>query len=268
MSSIASCGVRSKQSRWRSVRVQQSQGPSIEDTDNCVPTGAPILVTPNESSSNDDNGKVDIGFDEVVTTSATLLVAPTHLNVSPSHADKRNVDVGLDQVTVDPSELLVALVKQNRHLVVNLRHEAYDIYVGRDWAGKPADAGDCHWGNPFSKFQEPDLKARTSLYMNWLFENPVMIARARTELSGKTLGCGCVPKYCHGWVLAAVANCSDQEAELLCAACTGESHAPFKAAIEHLCADKSTKGYGKGKGKNKGGGKGHDKGGGKRKGYF
>lgn len=230
MSSNASCGTQSKKSRWRAGRVWQSPEPSIEDRDS---HNLQVMPTPSNQAM------------------------PSPSNQGSSVADFGNPEAGLHQVDVYPSELLVSLVEQNRHRVVNLRRDPYDIYVGRDWAGKPADAGDCYWGNPFSRFQEPDLKARTSLYINWLFENHVMIARARTELSGKVLGCGCVPKYCHGWVLAAVANCSDKEADLLCAPCASDSGSPFSAAVEHLCVDDSSEGHGEGKGKKKGRGKGH-----------
>lgn len=171
-----------------------------------------------------------------------------------------SVTVDSDKDVVDASELLVALVKQHRHRVVNIKHDPYDIYVGRDWAGKPADAGDCPWGNPFSRFQEPDLQARTALYMNWFFGDPAMVAHVRTELSDKVLGCGCVPKYCHGWVLAAVANSSEQDAELLCAACTSDGPSPYSATVAYLCAGESSKGHGKGKSHGKGRGRGKGKG--------
>ena len=35
---------------------------------------------------------------------------------------------------------------------------------------------------------------------------PELIARAKVELRGKTLGCWCAPKPCHGDVLLEIAN--------------------------------------------------------------
>merc|ERR1712217_760159 len=96
--------------------------------------------------------------------------------------------------------------------------------------------------------------------MNWFFGNPSMVTRVRAELTGKVLGCGCVPKYCHGWVLAAVANCSEADSEMLCAACTDDNSSPYCAAIEYLCVDESSRGHGKGRGHARAKGKGNSKG--------
>jgi hypothetical protein len=42
-------------------------------------------------------------------------------------------------------------------------------------------------------------------YEAWLFEQPELVA-ALAELAGKTLGCWCAPRACHGDVLARLAN--------------------------------------------------------------
>merc|ERR1711920_823082 len=111
------------------------------------------------------------------------------------------------------------------HRVVHIRRAPYDVYVGRASAGRPSDADpDCPWGNPFSTNEaklgeDSSLPLRTTKYLHWLLRNEDMVGKIRAELPGKVLGCWCTPKYCHGWVLAAVANCSSEDCELLCAAC-------------------------------------------------
>lgn len=121
------------------------------------------------------------------------------------------------------AELLVALVARHKPLVVHCKIAAYDVYVGRDSAGRPADAPrECAWGNPFSSVKAKqeggmgDVATRTAVYLQWVLSQPQYVRRARSELSGRVLGCWCVPRYCHGWVLAAVANCTDAE---LCEVC-------------------------------------------------
>ena len=42
-------------------------------------------------------------------------------------------------------------------------------------------------------------------YEAWLLEQPELAA-ALPELAGKTLGCWCAPRACHGDVLARLAN--------------------------------------------------------------
>jgi len=42
-------------------------------------------------------------------------------------------------------------------------------------------------------------------YEHWLMEQPELVA-ALPELAGKTLGCWCAPRPCHGDVLAQLAR--------------------------------------------------------------
>lgn len=88
--------------------------------------------------------------------------------------------------------------------VVHFKKEPYDVYIGRP----------SKWGNPFSHQEwsavAPAFIVRTRLeaiekYREWIQEQPELMA-ALYELKGKTLGCWCKPKPCHGDVLAELAD--------------------------------------------------------------
>jgi hypothetical protein len=88
-------------------------------------------------------------------------------------------------------------------LVVNLRKEPYDVYIGR--AGKGQGG---YFGNPF---RVPHGVPRHRIldilveYREWFLERverePVFRARV-LALRGKRLGCFCKPGPCHGDVIA------------------------------------------------------------------
>lgn len=85
--------------------------------------------------------------------------------------------------------------------VVNLRHEAYDVYIGRP----------SFWGNPIRLQREDDRQNVLEEYTEWLLtteEGAKRLARL-SELRGKRLGCFCAPKLCHGDVLARLAEYAD-----------------------------------------------------------
>ena len=89
-------------------------------------------------------------------------------------------------------------------MVVHCKREPFDIYIGRGRGSA--------WGNPFTwkgntlaEFivpQEEVLKR----YEEWLLGQPMLVARVKSELRGKVLGCWCAPGPCHGDVLARIAN--------------------------------------------------------------
>lgn len=93
--------------------------------------------------------------------------------------------------------------------VVNKYHNTpYDVYIGRGSI----------WGNPFTHLEGKSLaKYKVSTreeaiekYREWVVKQPKIMERL-PELKGKTLGCFCHPKPCHGDVLAELADNLDIE---------------------------------------------------------
>lgn len=77
-------------------------------------------------------------------------------------------------------------------LVVHCKRDSYDVYIGRP----------SKWGNPFS-LDEYEREEAIALYEQHLGQE---LIEDLPELRGKTLGCWCAPKPCHGDVLARLAN--------------------------------------------------------------
>lgn len=82
--------------------------------------------------------------------------------------------------------------------VVHCKREKFDVYIGRP----------SKWGNPFAL--KPTAHAAEFVasrdealrrYEEWVRSQPSLMA-ALGELRGKTLGCWCKPKPCHGDILA------------------------------------------------------------------
>lgn len=80
--------------------------------------------------------------------------------------------------------------------VVNKYKEPYDIYIGRG----------SEWGNPFSmKNKSQEERDRVcDEYEKWFWTTD--LPNQLYKLFGKTLGCFCKPKRCHGDFLAREAN--------------------------------------------------------------
>ena len=88
--------------------------------------------------------------------------------------------------------------------VVNKYKEPYDIYIGRG----------SKWGNPFTHITDKKTKAEFIVdtreqaiesYRNWILKQQHLLDDLH-ELEGKTLGCFCKPKSCHGDVLVELIN--------------------------------------------------------------
>jgi hypothetical protein len=84
--------------------------------------------------------------------------------------------------------------------VVHCKREKFDVYIGRP----------SKWGNPFKLADElnaSDEARRSCLakYEAWILRQPQLLSSLH-ELRGKTLGCWCKPKACHGDVLARLAD--------------------------------------------------------------
>lgn len=89
--------------------------------------------------------------------------------------------------------------------IVHVNKEPYDIYIGRH-----PDPVIGKWGNPYThrtneskaKFVVPTRKEAIELYRDWiLFGDGQHLLHDLHELKGKTLGCWCKPKSCHGDIL-------------------------------------------------------------------
>lgn len=83
--------------------------------------------------------------------------------------------------------------------VVHCKKEKYDIYIGRP----------SKWGNPFThlnkttnaKFKVKTREEAIKKYEEWILNQPKLLKDLHDELKGKTLGCWCKPKSCHGDIL-------------------------------------------------------------------
>jgi hypothetical protein len=78
--------------------------------------------------------------------------------------------------------------------VVHCKKEPYDIYIGRP----------SKWGNPFEIGKNGSREEVIEKYKNWVVTQDLNFS----ELRGKTLGCWCAPKACHGDILIELANAS------------------------------------------------------------
>lgn len=77
--------------------------------------------------------------------------------------------------------------------VVNKYKEPYDIYIGRG----------SKWGNPFEIGKDGTREEVIEKYRTYLLNKPELL-KALPELRGKTLGCFCKPKPCHGDILVEI----------------------------------------------------------------
>jgi hypothetical protein len=80
--------------------------------------------------------------------------------------------------------------KKKKSKVVNINIEPFDVYIGRP----------SKWGNPFRIGKDGTRMEVISKYEKYVRSNQKMLAEVE-ELRGKTLGCFCAPKPCHGDVL-------------------------------------------------------------------
>lgn len=87
--------------------------------------------------------------------------------------------------------------------VVHCKKDQYDIYIGRPSI----------YGNPFShkegtlaKYKVHTREEAIEKYKEWLYSQPELINKVKTELKNKILGCWCKPLSCHGDILLEIAN--------------------------------------------------------------
>lgn len=88
--------------------------------------------------------------------------------------------------------------------VVHCKREKYDVYIGRGPCPRTGLPG--MFGNPFILDVDGTREEVIAMFEIWVREQPDLIHAIKTELSGKTLGCWCTPKACHGDVLLRIAG--------------------------------------------------------------
>lgn len=81
--------------------------------------------------------------------------------------------------------------------VVHLRKATFDVYIGRSFAEFP----ESEWHNPYKIEPGCGRKCVIQKFRQYLRSKPDLLAKLR-ELRGKTLGCWCKPRECHGDVIA------------------------------------------------------------------
>ena len=74
--------------------------------------------------------------------------------------------------------------------VVHIDYNFYDVYIGRG----------SKWGNPFIIGIDGTRKEVINKYRTWILKQKDLLFEMIT-LDGKTLGCHCKPKTCHGDVI-------------------------------------------------------------------
>lgn len=75
--------------------------------------------------------------------------------------------------------------------VVHCKKSQFDVYIGRP----------SKWGNPFEIGRDGTRQEVIDKYREWIMTQPNLM-ESLNELSGKTLGCWCAPKSCHGDILS------------------------------------------------------------------
>lgn len=97
-------------------------------------------------------------------------------------------------------------------LVVHCLRAPYDVYIGRGHDPETKQPGE--WGNPFSHMPGTSAQYRVNsraeailAYERYLRERLAAESQLKKklhQLKGKTLGCWCAPKACHGEVLVKI----------------------------------------------------------------
>ena len=88
--------------------------------------------------------------------------------------------------------------------VVHCKRSSYDVYIGRP----------SKWGNPFThkgnttaQYRCDTRQEAIDAYEDWIEHGDgIHLLLDLYELKGKTLGCWCSPKPCHGDILRKLVN--------------------------------------------------------------
>lgn len=91
--------------------------------------------------------------------------------------------------------------------VVHCKKSKYDVYIGRPSI----------WGNPYShkdgtmaEFKVANRQEAIEKFEEYLLKNQELMDKL-PELKGKTLGCWCKPKSCHGDILKKYVDALDRK---------------------------------------------------------
>ncbi len=95
----------------------------------------------------------------------------------------RHAAQGQDRVSLPPAQ------------VVNCRHAACDVFIGRP----------SQWAGPFFVGRDGGREEVIAKYRRWIIRQPGLL-HDLWSLRGKVLGCDCAPLPCHGDVLAELAD--------------------------------------------------------------
>jgi len=82
--------------------------------------------------------------------------------------------------------------------IVHCKKESYNIYIGRP----------SKWGNPFQIGKDGTREEVIEKFRNWIITQPNLLKDLH-EIKGKTLGCWCKPKVCHGDILVELIETSN-----------------------------------------------------------
>jgi len=88
---------------------------------------------------------------------------------------------------------------KDRGRVVHCKKEKFDVYIGRPG----------YFGNPFVLHREQDRESvvhRYELYARKRMIEDIEFEKKIKDLYGKTLGCYCAPRLCHGDILLKIAE--------------------------------------------------------------
>jgi hypothetical protein len=86
------------------------------------------------------------------------------------------------------------------HLVPWLVEHNLIVYIGH--RGNRHSWPQSDFANPFVREAKLDREMMVRHYREWLHDQPELLRRLHSgELSGKALGCWCVPQRCHAEVL-------------------------------------------------------------------
>jgi transcriptional regulator with XRE-family HTH domain len=112
-----------------------------------------------------------------------------------------------ERIGVDKGTVSAWLKGLRPTVVVNLRKESFDVYIGRKGKGYSG-----YYGNPFrvgSMPIEQVLVRYREYFIKRIASDPEFKSRV-LKLRGRRLGCFCVPNPCHGQIIVEWLNSQPQ----------------------------------------------------------